>query len=244
MRMQGSSSVAADTFDSTPKRGARPGRFVALAMWLCLAPACQKPGNDSAADKAASAPPPSMPASCAWDEECKDARYICAFGKCQVGKRTPDEVAFLEAERKRQAEEAVKKAEEERPPGPNEGRLLIRICSFVRKTGQFTGHITAVGADGKTHTLEMEKVLEPGQIKSEFAFRRLPVGEYDVRVDYGVRVLDKRDVTQLKCDKKAKPCSKDGFVRKMTVVPVAQEVPPKIGEDGKPEKKPCDFQAE
>lgn len=216
---------------------------VALTGALTMLAACDAPPADPKAN-AENAPPPSMPASCAWDDECKDSRYICAFGKCQTGKRKPEEVAYLEAERKRQAEEAAAKAEAERPPGPNEGRLVVRICSFVRRTGQFTGHITAKGADGKVHTVEMEKVLEPDQIKSEFAFRKLPLGDYEVRVDYGVRVLDKRDVTQLKCDKKAKPCSKDGYARTMTVVPVEQEPPAKIGPDGKPEKKPCDFQAE
>lgn len=208
--------------------------------------ACQK-ADDKAAAKAPEAP---VPSSCTWDEDCKSEKLICMYDKCVKGERTPEAKKAIEAQRKADEEKARQKAEEERPPGPNEGRLLVRVCPFVKKTGQLTARVYAKNkATGETKTLQIEDVLPSGALQSEFAYRKLPVGDYEVTVDYGVKVGDRRDVVTLKCDRREadarkQPCAKDGLTRLMTVVPVAAEPPPKIDENGKPEKKPCDWFAE
>lgn len=217
-----------------------------LALTLIFAlPACEKSTDKTAAGKDA---PPSapVPASCQWDEDCANPKYICMYEKCVKGERSEEAKKAIEAQRKADAEKARLKAEADRPPGPGEGRLMVRICPFVRKTGQFTSKVTAKSkATGQETTLLLEELLRPDQVQSEFLFRKLPVGEYEVTADYGVKVGQQRDVVQLKCDKKAKqPCAKDKLTRLMTVVPVDQEPAPKIGENGKPEKKPCDWVAE
>ena len=220
-------------------------RLVPALMLVSALLACQKPADKGAAGKDA---PPSapVPASCQWDEDCANAKYICMYEKCVKGERTEEARKAIAAQRKADEEKARLKAEVDRPPGPGEGRLMVRVCPFVKRTGQFTAQVTARNkATGQATVLTLEDLLRPDQVQSEFLFRKLPVGDYEVTVDYGVKVGTKRDVVQLACDKKAKqPCAKDKLTRLMTVVPVDQEPPPKLGENGKPEKKPCDWVAE
>lgn len=203
---------------------------------------CEKPASKDA-DKKAEAPAPS---SCAWDEDCKSDKHICMYEKCVKGERTPEAKAAIALQRKADEEKAKAKAEADRPPNASEGKLMVRICPFVKKTGQFTARVTAKSkATGVETALQLEDLMEFGGIQSEFLFRKLPLGDYELKADYGVKVGATRDVVALKCDKKGKqPCAKDGLTRLMTVVPVGQEPPPKIDENGKPERKPCDWTAE
>ena len=227
------------------------GRIHVIGAWglrlgavaaLLLAAGCDKPASKVGGKSAE----PAAPASCAWDEDCQNAKYICMYEKCVKGERTPEAKAAIASQRKADAEKALLKAEADRPPGVGEGRLMVRICPFVKKTGQFTARVTAKSkATGMETVLQPEDLMEFGGIQSEFLFRKLPLGEYEVKADYGVKVGAVRDVVALKCDKKGRqPCAKDGLTRLMTVVPLAQELPPKIDENGKPERKPCDWTAE
>ncbi len=211
---------------------------------------CQKTETGKAGDKAAVKPAESpLPPSCAWDEDCKNPLYICMYDKCVKGERSEESKKAIAEQRQADAEKARLKAEDERPPGPGEGRLATRICPFVKKTGQLTARIYAKNkASGQVSTLQLEDILPSGAIQSEFVYRKLPLGDYEVTVDYGVKVGDRRDVVTLKCDKRdyktRQPCLKDGLTRTMTVVPPDQEPAPKLDENGKTEKKPCDWFAE
>lgn len=219
-----------------------------FGMLLALLSAgCDKGGGKDAAGKAGDKPAEvAAGGPCTWDEDCKSEKLICMYEKCVKGERTPEAKAMIALQRKADEEKAKAKAEADRPPGPNEGRLLVRVCPFVKKTGQFTARVTAKSkATGQETTLQLEDLIEFNAVQSEFLFRKLPVGDYEVKADYGVKVGAQRDVVALKCDKKGKqPCAKDGLTRLMSVVPVAAEPPRKLDENGKPEKKPCDWTAE
>ncbi|MSP70789.1 MAG: hypothetical protein EXR76_01115 [Myxococcales bacterium] len=219
--------------------------LVALAMTLgALAMAGCKESSPTEATKAESAPI-LLPPTCAQDEDCKHPKYVCMYERCLKGQRTEAEKLAMEDQRRADAEKAKVQAEADRPPGPGEGRLKVRICPFVRRTGQTTSLIVAKNlATGLETSMKIEDEMPFNDVRSEFTFKKLPLGEYEVRADYGVRVGDKRDVIILNCDKKAKPCVA-GTIRKITVVPVDQEVAPKIDkETGKPEKRACDWVAE
>jgi hypothetical protein len=223
-------------------------RFAGPALVLVLFGACDKPSAPNGSGAGAKAPEAPVPASCAWDEDCKNDKYICMYEKCVKGERSPEAKAAIAAQRKADEEKAKAKAEADRPPGPGEGKLTVRICPFVKKTGQFTAQVTAKSkATGQSTTLVLEDLIDFGGHQSEFVFRKLPVGDYEVTADYGVKVGAKRDVVTLECDKGKngrQPCAKDKQTRLMTVVPIGQEPPPKIDKDGKVEKKPCDWTAQ
>lgn len=223
-------------------------RLAGPVLALSFFGACEKPSGAPSTGSEAKAALAAAPASCAWDEDCKSDKLICMYEKCVKGERTPEAKAAIAAQRKADEEKAKAKAEADRPPGPGEGKLTVRICPFVKKTGQFTAQVTAKNkATGQSTALTLEDLIDFGAYQSEFVLRKLPVGDYEVTADYGVKVGAKRDVVPLSCDKSKngrQPCAKDGVTRLMSVVPIGQEPPPKVDKDGKVEKKPCDWTAQ
>jgi hypothetical protein len=221
-----------------------------LALGVGGLSACDKAAEGGSETKAADQDKAKAPTFCHWDEDCAvKPGFICNDGRCEKGERTAEQKAAIQALRdKMKAEEEAKaqaKAEAERPPGPNEGRLWIRVCPFFKRTAEAVAEITATNkSTGQKYSLHLESVTQPGEIRSEFAFPKVPVGDYDVVADYGIRVTSTQNqVARLKCDKKAKPC-REGTIREISVVPIAQEPAPKVGKDGQPEHRPCDWIAE
>lgn len=211
-----------------------------LAVLLTGLAGCQKPEETQAAAKDGRKNPP----ICQWDEDCFKEGFVCNDARCVKGTRTPEQKAAIQALRDKMKAKEEAEAEARRPPGPDEGRLWFRVCPFYRKTPQAVAEITATHKEtGKVFTLRLEELLRMDELRSEFAFPKVPIGEYDVVADYGIRDGAGREMVRLKCDKKAKPC-RDGEVREVTVVPIDQEPPPKADAEGKTIKRPCDWIAQ
>ncbi len=231
------------------RRGFAGGRRQLIAGILSLAGALAGCKPEGGADgKKTEGDTIKNPAICHWDEDCIKPGTICQDGRCDVGTRTPEQKAAIQALRDKQKAKAEAEAEKNRPPGPNEGRLWFRVCPFYKKTPFAVAEITATNkASGQQFKMRLEEVLRMDELRSEFAFPKVPIGDYEVVADYGIRdgAGDKAgaQMVRLKCDKKAKPC-RDGLIREVTVVPVDQEPPEKKDAKGATIKRPCDWIAE
>lgn len=186
-------------------------------------------------------------AKCAADDECADG-FICETDGddkvCKKGERSAEEKAKMAADEK--AKKAAE-AEAKKPKGPKEGEstLTVRLCPGFINTLNATGTIHAKHQEtGKYHPLHMSLELKEGEAETEFTFPSLPLGKYDVTVDYGILVKGRPDVVKLKCSKKAEPC-RDEIIREMEVVAFADTYKPGAKDkDDKPVYKDCDFDAE
>jgi hypothetical protein len=176
-------------------------------------------------------------ASCKSDEDCL-AKWICEEQFCVKGKRDIKELeakALEEQQRKAKEKEDAFKRKTTTKPG--EGRMTVKLCPFFRNTDVAVGTIYATHQQTKQKFmlamhLETPKYLE----KSEFTFYSLPLGKYDVYLDYGIEGGGRFDVKKMKCDPKNKGICQDETTREIEVV---------LPENEKMiENRPCDWIAQ
>ena len=183
-------------------------------------------------------------AKCKVDKDCAKG-FICKGDTektCQKGERTAAEMKAM----RKAANEARRKAlEAKNTPDPGEGRLHVRVCPFFKNTPESIGTLVATNqATKKKHMLHMALETPDLGFRDQFVYRSLPLGKYDVTATYGIQKGGKPNVSQLKCDEKAKLPCRDELIREIEVVLPADEPKPEMNDKGKPKKPPCDFIAE
>lgn len=180
-------------------------------------------------------------ASCEADKDCAEG-FICKEGKCQEGKRSPEEIA---AQKKAEAAAKKKALAEKKKTKPGEGRLTVRVCPFFKNTMESIGTITAVHQKtGKKHYIDMALEVPEMGYKDVFTFYSLPLGKYDVTASYGIQTKGIPETHDLKCHEKAKDACREETIREVEVV-LPEDMPkPEKNEKGEPKKPPCDFVAE
>jgi hypothetical protein len=176
-------------------------------------------------------------ASCKTDEDCL-SKWICEDQFCVKGKRDPKELeakALEEQQKKaKEKEEALKRKQTTKP---GEGRMTVKLCPFFRNTDVAVGTIYATHQDSKQKFMLAMHLETPKYVEqSEFTFYSLPLGKYDVHLDYGIEGGGRFDVTKMKCDPKNKGICKDETTRVIEVV---------LPENEKAvENRPCDWIAQ
>lgn len=184
---------------------------------------------------------------CDDDEGCAKG-FICKpegdKKYCFKGERTAEEKAKMKADKEA---ERKRKLEARKPSKPKDGEstLTVRLCPAFVNTINATGTIHAKHKEtNRYHALHMSQELREEEWATEFTFPSLPLGKYNVWVDYGIVVKNRPDVVKLKCHEKAKPCEKE-IVREMEVIAYDKSYKPGAKDkDGKPVYKDCDFVAE
>ena len=158
-------------------------------------------------------------ASCKTDEDCI-SKWICEEEFCVRGKRSEQELAkkaALEDKKQQEAKEEIRKRKESTKPG--EGKMYVKLCPFFRNTDIAVGTVYAVNQTSKQKYMLQMHLETPKNIEqSEFTFFSLPLGKYDVYLEYGIESQGRFDTSKMKCDPKNKGVCKDGYIREIEVV--------------------------
>lgn len=186
-------------------------------------------------------------AKCASDDDCGEG-FICKDAEgggttCQKGERTPAELKAA-----KQAKLAARKAERDakRAVKPGEGQMKLRLCGGFKNTPESIGTIVAVHQESKQkHFIHLAREVDDLSWEEFFTFWSLPLGKYDVTVDYGIQKGGVANTVKMKCDARTKLPCRDEVIREVEVTLPPKEAPaPAKDKDGKEIKPPCDWLVE
>ena len=185
-------------------------------------------------------------AKCATDDDCGEG-FICKAAEgggktCQKGERTAAERAAAQ-KAKREAQKAALAAKRRVKPG--EGRLRVRLCGGFKNTPESIGTVIATHQKTKKqHFIHLAREVDDLGWQEIFTFWSLPLGTYDVTVDYGIQKGGVAHTVKMKCDKRTKLPCREEVIREIEVVPPEKEPPPQKDKEGKEKKPPCDWLVE
>jgi hypothetical protein len=187
-------------------------------------------------------------AKCTSDDNCGEG-FICKDAEgggmtCQKGARTA-----AEKKAAKKAKYAAKKAARDarRAAKPGEGRMQLRLCGGFKNTPESIGTIIAVHQETKKrHFIHLAREVDDLGWEEFFAFWSVPLGKYDVTIDYGVQKGGVASMVKMKCDARTKMPCRDEVIREVEVVlaetPMAAPLPK--NKEGKVIKPACDWLVE